>query len=463
MRPVACTISRRHVLQAAAVLPLAAALPRGARAAPSVAGDVLLIVMSDLHSPYRRLPAILSAVRAIAAANPGRPMAILINGDVFERGNVAALRSRAAADWMFLEALAREAPVVLNLGNHETAILDDMASLPPEAAARGVALVSNLIDARTGRLFAPAVQRLALGGRRLAVVGLATDNPFVYRQPVRDTLVLVDPVDHAEAALAPLSAGADATVVLSHAGVVADKAILPGLADGTLLVGGHDHLSFEHAAGATRYVHTGSWGAELAVVGIGFAEGADPRIDLAHHAVGVADDADPDLAAAIDAILAEHLTEADRVVIADLDRARDLPESILLATEAVRAAAEADVAFLGHTTFGAPLAAGPLTAYDFDAFVRFDGDIRVAEVDGATLAAMLARANQHRAASLDARTGDFVHAAEIAVDPGARYRVAVNGWTATNQEAYLGTRDIAFVPVEGLALKAVVAEALGRL
>ncbi len=171
---------------------------------------------------------------------------------------------------------------------------------------------------------------------------------------------------------------------------------------------------------------------------------------------------DPALAEAIAAAMAEHLTEAETEVIAMREAALDLPASILLAAEAVREAAGADVAFLGHTTFGAPLAAGPLTRYDFDAFVRFDGDIRVAEVPGTTLAAIMRRANQHRAASLGARTGDFVHAREIDIDPAATYRIAANGWTAINQRAYLGTEDIDFETVEGLMLKAVVAGALAR-
>jgi len=147
-------------------------------------------------------------------------------------------------------------------------------------------------------------------------------------------------------------------------------------------------------------------------------------------------------------------------VIAERATALDLPGSILLATEAVRAATGADLAVLGHTTFGAPLDAGALRRYDFDAFVRFDGELTVAEVQGDVLATILTRANQHRAASLDARTGDFIHAAEIDIEPGRTYRLATNGWTATNQQSYLGTGDLDFAPVEGLMLKAVVAEAL---
>lgn len=175
-----------------------------------------------------------------------------------------------------------------------------------------------------------------------------------------------------------------------------------------------------------------------------------------------AEGGDSALAELIAAAKAEHPTDAEREVIAKTAHPRDLPASILIAAEAVRAAVEADIAFLGHTTFGAPLAAGPLTRYDFDAFIRFDGDIRVAEVPGETLAAILARANQHLATRLEERTGDFVHARAIDIDPAQSYRVATNGWTAQNQAAYLGTTDLDFRPVDGAMLKAIVAAALAR-
>jgi hypothetical protein len=61
--------------------------------------------------------------------------------------------------------------------------------------------------------------------------------------------------------------------------------------------------------------------------------------------------------------------------------------------------------------------------YDFDAYIYFDGDIQAVEVDGATLRGILGRANQHEAATLEERTGDFIHVVEIEIDDGATYRL----------------------------------------
>lgn len=447
-------VSRRLVLQGLAASAVAAALPAAARA--QTGGDAVLFTIADLHAPYARLPALLARLRTLRA-EAGRPAALLVNGDVFERGNTVCLKSNGAADWAFLEAVAAEMPVVLNLGNHETAVLDDMASFVARADRTGVQVISNLVDNRTGRFFAPFDARLGLGGLDVSVLGLAATNPFVYRKPVRDTLTFLDTARFVADALPGSSAGADVSLVMSHAGVSPDKTFLSTLPAGTILHGAHDHLDFDRTVEGRTYFHGASWGRRIGIVELTKGAAATYRSEEVAPSGG-----DEALAALIEAMKAEHLTDADRAVVAELPRAFDLHASILLATEALRKATEADVAMLGHTTFGAPLAAGPLTRYDFDAYVRFGGGVSVASISGAQLTAMLARANQFMADSLDGMTGDYVHVAEIDVDPAKTYRLAVNDWTAQNQQAYLGTADLAFEKVEGLELKALIAEHLGK-
>ena len=447
-------VSRRLVLQGLAASAFAAAVPAMARAQSN--GDAVLFTIADLHAPYARLPALLSRLRALRA-EVGRPAALLINGDVFERGNAVCLKSNGAADWAFLEAVAAEMPVVLNLGNHETAILDDMTSFVARADRAGVQVISNLIDNRTGRFFAPFDARLGLGGVDVSLLGLAATNPFVYRKPVRDTLTFLDTARFVADALPGSSAGADVSLVMSHAGVSPDKSFLATLPAGTIVQGAHDHLDLDMALDGKTYFHGASWGRKIGIVELGKGAAATYRTEEVAPTGG-----DEALAALIEAMKAEHLTDGDRAVIAELPRAFDLHESILIATDALRQATEADVALLGHTTFGAPLAAGPLTRYDFDAFVRFGGGVSVASVSGEQLSAMLGLANQFMAETLDGMTGDYVHVAALDVDSTKTYRLAVNDWTAQNQKSYLGTTDLAFEKVEGLELKALIADHLGK-
>lgn len=449
--------SRRALVAGAvqATVGLSFAAP-GAADAPAHAMTAVLLTLSDLHAPYRRLPSLLAALRAAAALAPG-PVAVLVNGDVFERGNVAALRSGGAPDWAFLSALAALGPLVVNIGNHETALIDDLAAVVARLRALGAMPIGGPEDARTGRPFAPAVATLDLGGMRVAVLGLPTADPMVYRPAARALMRFPDPAAQAAAGVGPAAEGADALLVASHAGVAADRAILPLLPPGAFLLGGHDHLAFaEPSLGAARYAHLGYGGTAFGV--LTFMRGTAPAFAV----VEVPEDApaDPPLAALVAATLAEHLTSEDRAVVATLPAALALPQAAALAAAAARAAAGADAALLNHTSFGAGLPAGPVTRYDFDAFLRFDDAICVAEMEGAALARVLARANQHDGAALSARTGDYLHATALAPEPGRLYRVAVNGWVAGRAAAYLGAEAVAFTMLEGKRLRPATLAAL---
>ncbi|MEL6435860.1 MAG: 5'-nucleotidase C-terminal domain-containing protein [Pseudomonadota bacterium] len=457
---MSAAISRRLVLRAGAVVAATAAAPK--LAFGQNAPDVTAIILSDMHSPYRRLAQLVAAVRNRVAQAGGRAI-IVINGDQFERGNVVALRSRVSADLVALEKLTQIAPVYFNIGNHETAVLEDMAIFTREAEARGVNVLSNIIDARTGELIAPAAMTLNVFDKKLAITGLATDNIFTYRAPVRPTLRLPKPVAWARSVMPSVTRDADAALVISHAGVAADKNMLDLLPARTLLIGGHDHLNFTHETDTLAYVHPGSWGNGFTVASMTFNADGGADTTLEYVDVNPDDDVDSDVGNAVATALEEHLTDEDKAVVGTMPETFDLAQSILFASEAMRAATDADIAFIGHTTFGTGLEVGPVTQYDFNAFVRFDGDLQTTTVSGEQLLTILERTNQHTATSLDQRTGDFVYAAELDVDPEATYTIATNGWTVRNQTSYLGTEDLEFSQVEGLQVKQVIADAIAAL
>lgn len=451
-------VDRRLVLKGTAALAASALIPAAAFAQSTP--DAVLFTLADLHAPYARLPALLDEIRA-HRARLNVPCAVLLNGDIFERGNVVCRKSAGAADWAFLSALASDMPVIVNLGNHETAILDDMTTFVAGARQHGVQVISNLIDRRTGRFFAPVSAQIGLSGIKISVLGLATTNPFVYREPVRDTLTFLDPAQFVADARADVVGNADLNVIMSHAGVAADKTFIESLPGGTVLHGAHDHLDIAMEHDGIHYFHGGSWANRFGMVAL--YRGADGIVTTYDEVAVPIAPGDAALADIIATQKSEHLTDADKAVIATIPRDFDLHESILLATEAMRQATDADVAMIGHTTFGQPLTAGPLTKFDFDAYLRFGGGLKLAEVSGETLAGMVSRANQFAAPDLSARTGDYVHVAALDLDPSKTYRLAVNGWTAINQSAYLGTTDLAFDDVDGLELKEVVAAYLSEL
>ncbi|MBP7701327.1 MAG: metallophosphoesterase [Phenylobacterium sp.] len=440
---------RRRLLAGLAAAPLLSGLSPPA----PIVGRVL--AMCDLHSAYERTGQLLAALTAEIAAHK-LPHVIAIDGDIFEHGNVAAVRSNGEIDWAFLAALPKLAPTVVNLGNHDNDITTDLAEVVARLRGLGVSVVSNIVDARTGAPYAPAQVDLPLGRRTLRVVGIATNSINTYPAVSRPTLQIPVPGDWARAQLAAALAGADLAMVLSHAGVAADREILPLLPDGALMIGGHNHLLFQHRQGARLYVHTGSWSNAYTAVTL---RAAGPG-EAASVPVALDSPVAPQLAQLIPAVLAQALTDDERAILGTSPAARSLGDAGRATAAAIARAAGADAGFIGHTTLGTGLPAGPVSRHAFDAVVRFEGKLMVAEVPRERLAGFIARANQDRPMPLADRNGDFLYAAVLAEPAGESVRIATTDWNATNQAEYFGAKDLAFREIEGLRLKAVAAKAL---
>jgi len=456
---------RRAVMRAGAALPLASILG-GARAASMPGAEALVLVLSDLHSSLERQPGLLATVDAILADNPGVPLLIAINGDVFERGQAIALRSGGEADYAFVAALRRRAPVLLNLGNHEGA-LADLADVVARFRSMGVTVLSNIVDRRTGQGFASPTARLDFAGG-LAVAAVGTPDLGTYRQPVRETIEVPNPLQWATERLPTVLASAPTHLVLSHAGVPHDKTLLPLLPQGTLLVGGHDHVRFQHAEGRTLYLHTGWWGAHATLLGL-TREGGQARWTQRILPIDLELPGDPGHAALIADVTARHLTEADQKPVATLARALS-PEAAAEAAMAIlRRDLGVDLAAIVNTTFGSGLRAGPVSQLALDAFLRFDGTMWVADdVPRDLLERIRSGANPPEDQPFASRTGEYLVAAGEA-PPGPTGRLAVNGWVRLNAMRYLGvpaigvagaTSGLRFTEVADRRIKAMVAAGL---
>jgi 2',3'-cyclic-nucleotide 2'-phosphodiesterase (5'-nucleotidase family) len=442
---------RRDVLK---LMAGTAMLPLLLTATPVMAQDVALraIIISDLHSAYERIGQLLAAIESRIATDKA-PHIILLNGDLFEIGNAVAARSAGEIEWTFLTALARLAPTVINIGNHEPDIDNDLANFVTRAQALGITVLSNIIDKRSGKPYAPDRAEVKVGGRKVILAGLATNAINTYPKATREMLDIPQPVEWAKVNLPEIVKADAINIVLSHAGVVADRDILPLLPDGTLLMGGHDHLNFVHEQGATRYVHTGSWCTSMTVATI-----AGPGKAAAIETVTIDRDApaSPALKTLIEQTLEKHLTAEEREVVGKSVKAMSVDEAGRHVAQLIAAKTGADVGFVAHTSFGAGLPEGDIRRYDFNASLRFDGKLMVTEVDGEALAQILKRCNQDGDIPLAARTGDYLYAMPEKPERKERYKLVCNDWSATNQKSYFGRGDLTFTEVADVKLKQTV-------
>lgn len=439
----------------------------GRLAGAPAGAEALLVVTGDMHSAYERTAQFVGLVDQLQAGHPGLPVAILLNGDTQEYGNSLARRSAGEVDFALYAALARRAPTVLNLGNHDADYLA-VEDTVKRATAAGVQVVSNITNRGTGQPFAPAAVPLKLGAHAVTIVGLATDALATYRVAVRPSLDLANPVvwarEHLPRLLAPPADGPAALpVILSHCGLAADRELLALVPAGTLFAGAHSHLRFVEPFERTVYFHAGSWTQHAALAWLCRDEAGGLRWQVETVPVPAGGPADPELAALIQDVRARHLTPEDRAVVGQSRRAMETPEAAQFVAQVLREGARVDAAFIGNTTFGAGLPAGDVTQLEFDACVRFDGPVYTAEVDGARLAALLAAANQGPETPFAQRGGEFNFAAGPAtIEATRRYRIATSDWGAKNTARYFGEPAIAWTEQPGWRLKDLVRQRLVR-
>jgi 2',3'-cyclic-nucleotide 2'-phosphodiesterase (5'-nucleotidase family) len=451
---LALSVTRRHTIALLGAVSALALFPRLARAEANLAARI--IILADLHSAYERLGPLLAAIQREVAGS-AVPHLILINGDIFEAANVVTARSNGAIDWAFLAALRELAPVILNLGNHEPDLENDLANFVAAAEKAGITVVSNITDTRTGRLYADPSVSVSLGAITATVVGIATNALPTYPKATREMVDIPDPVVWARENLGTLIGQGTLPIILSHSGVVADRGIMASVPDGALLVGGHDHLLFTFEDGATRYVHTSSWANVYTVVDVA----ADRSLTVRQNRVDPTAASPEGFGALVASTLATHLTVEDTTAVGTSTTMMTLGQTGRSIAATMAAAVDADAGFIGHTTLGTGIPSGPVSRYQYDAIVRFDGKFMVvADVDAAVFQSIMARCNQDGDIGLDQRTGDFLYSAPTVAPGKATLRIVTNDWSAMNQMKYFGRDDLAFAEVPDLRLKAVVAESL---
>jgi len=425
--------------------------------------DVVFVNIADTHSAYDSYPVLLAAIEELAESYAAETqMVFLFNGDLFELGVVVASRSEGAADWAFLERLGALGDVIINVGNHE---FDFISPFDFVAAARqsGAVVIGTVGTTETPEL-TPVSTDIVAGTEVIRIVGVGTDQANTYPQSIRDSLEIPAPVDWVVENWSDVVAGADYTVLASHAGLASDVEILDSIGgDDSILfaVGAHDHLTIRESVNGTVYMHNGFRGERFNVTEL-YRTPTGFVTEFRDVVTASLEGYDEALSALISELREQHLTEEDLAVVGTIRQDFTVLEAARWATEEVRSFTGADAAFLNHSSFGAGLPAGPLPRYRFDQFMRFDNDVMRARVDSETMRTILARANQHEQTDVRRRTGDFLYTnSDIQVRDGQVYDIVTSSWVALdfNQMRYLGTT-VEFEQIPGITTKEILIQAM---
>ena len=422
--------------------------------------EAVVFVVGDQHSAYEKTAQLVATIDQIKSRHPTLPSAILIDGDTFEYGNVVARRSSGAVEFAMFAALAKRAPTILNLGNHEPEFYD-LDETVHRIEASGVKVVSNIINHSSGRPFAPASVKITLGNAAVTIVGVTTDHLATYRAAVRPSLDLANPVIWAKQNFAGLLDPHSLSIVMSHAGLNADREMLSLVPEGTLFAGAHDHLLFVHPMGRGVYFHSGAWNEYLSVAWLRRDQAGLPCWTVEQVQIPVEGAVEAKLADFIRENREKQVTPEDTVTVGQAGAAKSPPDAARWVTQLLATSAQVDAAFVGNTTFGAGLPAGAIDRLQLDACIRFDGTICIAEIDGARLQKLLDAANQGVDVPFEKRKGEFLVASGPAsVDPVKRYRIATTDWGARNSQNYFGLPAIEWRELPGAKFKARVIERL---
>jgi 2',3'-cyclic-nucleotide 2'-phosphodiesterase (5'-nucleotidase family) len=426
--------------------------------------SLLVFNMADMHSGYDAYPILLSNIDQRMAQQAQAISVFVLNGDFFEAGSVVAQKSKGKLDMAFLAELKKRGEVVFNIGNHDFDIvpMNDFIHL---ASTLGVRVIGTFASSELN-IALPAFTDIPVGQQHIRFIGVNTDHKRTFPTAMRDSLTIPAPQDWLAQHYTKLAQDADYTVLLSHAGLMADKAMLAFLATQNskplYVLGAHDHLSLQTEFNGMPYLHTTFKGQRLVVVNLQTGE-AEPQLNIENLITDFSQAGEQAFTKEIAATRAEVLSPEDLTVVGMVPKDMTLTEAVDWTLQVMRDKTGADVALFNHSSFGSGLQQGPLALYRFNQFMRFENKLMVSTVDGLTLKAILQHANQHQQTDITQLSGDFVYANVIDVQNGQSYKIVTPDWVTLpdNQVNYLGM-SLDFTEVKGVSVKTLLTEALSK-
>lgn len=362
-----------------------------------------------------------------------------VNGERLAGRQMVAVLNVLGLDWA-------------TFGNHEFDIPE--AALRARLAESKFRVVSSNVTDAAGALFPGTVRtavvpvRTPSGTVRLGLIGLTIDSnrqPWVRYAP---------PVDAARAALAELNGTCDVVVALTHLALASDRDLAEQVPQIDVILGGHEHENWliERGPRFTPIVKADANVRTVAVVTLRIPrKGARPIVTTRLERIDDTMKEGPRTRAEV--LKWTELGFAGfrkdgfepSAVVATTDAPLDGREAAVrngstpltaLITDAMRHEAGTDLSIFngGSIRLDDVLPPGPVTQYDVIRVLPFGGKILKATFTGALLAKVLQIGEQNKG------SGGFLHTAGLpaAIDPAARYTLAISDFLLTGAEVNLG-------------------------
>ena len=318
------------------------------------------------------------------------PNVVLVDGGDVHQGILMADTFKGEPDVKFMNTIGYD---VMGLGNHDLDWGWDTLQ-QRKAAAKFPIINANLVVTATGKPGLTPYVIKDIGGLKVAFTSFSgPDHQSLVKQENIPGMQFTHPITAAKTLIPELRKQADLVVVLGHELVNDDRALATEVPGIDLIIGAHEHARLDQPVkiGNTTMVEDWQFGAFLGRTDLTVRDGK--IVDVKYQLIPVANSIQPDPAMdaevkSLVAKLKETKPERFEVLgeavsdITDVDLRKKEAAIGNFASDVMREAAKADIAFSTASSFLSSIFKGPITINDYMEAVPYKNSLVTVQLTG---------------------------------------------------------------------------------